>query len=150
MIVPYTTHESDKYYRNYYENQIGNGLSVFKGATVQRGHGIGGFFSNLFKGAMPMIKSGLKTVGKELFSAGVDIARDAIQGKDVKASAQKRMMESGDNLLSKLSDKMKGNGLRPIRRRQRKSSKRSLNGGKRRKTSGANSSLFKNVVVRTP
>lgn len=72
MIVPYHIDGSDRFYKNYYENQIGSGLSVFRGAAVQRGHGIGGFFSSLFKGAMPLLKSGLKSVGKELLSTGVD------------------------------------------------------------------------------
>lgn len=147
MIVPYTIHGSDKYYKNYYENQIGNGLAVFKGATVQRGHGIGGFFSNLFKGAMPVLKSGLKTVGKELLSAGVDIARDALQGKDVKTTAKRRMLASGDNLLSKFSDKMRGSGLRPIKRRHRAALRNCSNKAKKRKTAKGGPSLFKNVDV---
>lgn len=147
MIVPYVIDRSDEYYRNYYENQVGNGLAVFKGATVQRGHGIGGFFSNLFKGAMPLLKSGLKTVGKELLSAGADIARDALQGEDVGAAAKRRMLVSGDNLLAKFSDKMKGNGFRPIIQRQRVAGNRRAEAKKRRKGDGV-SSLFKNVDVR--
>lgn len=149
MIVPYHVDGSDRFYKNYYENQIGNGLSVFRGATVQKGHGIGGFFSSLLKGAMPLLKSGVKSIGKELLSTGVGLARDALQGKDMKSAAKQRFMASGDNLLGKLSDTMSGNGFQPMRKRRKTKSGGTRRGKKRRTTCGR-SSLFKNVAVSGP
>lgn len=146
MIIPYALDGSDHYYKNYYDKQVGNGLAVYRGATVQRGHGIGGFFSSLFKGAMPLLKSGLKTVGKEMLNAGVDIARDALHGKNVKQSAKERMMRSGDNLLGALSAKMSAPSSQPMKRR-RSSSKPRTAGSKKRKPNYNSASLFKNVDV---
>ena len=57
MIVPYNYDSSSGFYKHYYENQAGGSLPVFRGATRQRGYGLGGIFSSLFKGLAPMLKT---------------------------------------------------------------------------------------------
>lgn len=58
-MIPYNLHSSNSHYSDYYNQQIGHGLTVFKGAKVQTGHGIGGFIKGLLKGALPLLKRGV-------------------------------------------------------------------------------------------
>ena len=111
MMHLYDPTKSSSFYKDYYEQQVGNGLAVFRGATVQRGHGIGGFFSNLLKGALPMIKSGAKTLGKELLKTGMEISGDLIGGKSFNDSAKERFSNSGQQMVKQISS-MLGNGKR--------------------------------------
>ena len=104
MVVPYDPQSSSLFYRDYYTLQSGNGLSVFKGATVQRGRGIGSFFSKMLRGAMPLLKSGAKTIGKQVIESGANVAKDLINGKDLKSASIKNFSEGGTKLLNKLSD----------------------------------------------
>ena len=83
MVVPYDPQSSSLFYRDYYTLQSGNGLSVFKGATVQRGRGIGSFFSKMLRGAMPLLKSGAKTIGKQVIESGANVAKDLINGYQI-------------------------------------------------------------------
>ena len=46
---------------SYYLNQSGGGLPVFRGSTRQRGYGIGGIFSNLFRRIAHALKNVAKT-----------------------------------------------------------------------------------------
>lgn len=127
MIHPYDPTASSSFYEDYYKQQVGNGLAVFRGATVQRGHGIGGFFSSLLKGALPMIKAGAKTLGKQLLKTGMDITSDVIEGKNFKDSAKDRFSESGQQMVKRISSMM-GNG-----KRKRKTSCQ-ITSNKRRRT----------------
>ena len=104
MVVPYDLHSSSNFYQNYYSQQTGNGLSVFKGATIQRGRGIGGFFSRVLRGAMPLIKSGAKAVGKQLIDSGANIARDLLEGKNLKTASIENLSNGGKQLLSTLTN----------------------------------------------
>ena len=144
MLVPYEISDSSAHYRDYYSQQKGHGLSVYKGATIQRGHGIGGFFSTLLKGAMPLAMKGLKAVGRQAISSGWNVARDAISGRDVGQSARTNLKTAGDNLVGRLvhsmapgrSSKRAKPPAKP-RRRKRKSKAQRGSGasGKRRKIS---------------
>ena len=75
----------NKDYENYYVGQVGRGHPVFTGARTQRGYGLGGILGGLFRSAMPLIKQGAKTLGREALRTGVGIAQDAMEGKDIKA-----------------------------------------------------------------
>ena len=46
----------------YYSNQVGNGLPVFSGSRVQKGHGIGSLLSGLVRSAVPLIKRSAKAL----------------------------------------------------------------------------------------
>ena len=65
----------------YYRNQVGTGLPVFRGNRVQRGHGLGSMFKGLLKSVVPLVKSGAKSLGKQALSTGLDITRDVLSGK---------------------------------------------------------------------
>jgi len=103
MIIPYNVDSSSKNYTDYYAKQVGGELPYYSGSRMQKGYGIGGVFGKLFKGAQPMLSSAIKTAGKELLQTGINIARDALQGKNLKQSAKTNFKRSGANLLGKLS-----------------------------------------------
>ena len=71
-------------FKDYYVNQIGHGMPVFAGATMQRGHGMGNILRGLLRVAMPLIKSVgksalkksapvIKEVGKRALKRGLDV-----------------------------------------------------------------------------
>jgi hypothetical protein len=121
MYVPYRC--CVKSFEDYYNQQAGNGLSFYQGSQQQQGHGLGGFFRSLFRAAVPLLKSGAKAVGKQVLRSGVDLAQDALQGKNLKDSATQRLKEAGSVLTDKAGAKIKtmlGGG----RRRRRKGLKK--------------------------
>lgn len=79
-------------YEDYYIQQSGNGLPVFAGSRMQRGHGLGSMLSGLFRSAVPMIKRGLATFGKHALKTGLEIAGDVADGKSFKDSAKERIL----------------------------------------------------------
>ena len=89
---------SSRFYDDYYVNQAGSGLSVYHGGRMQTGHGLGNILGGLFKRALPLIKQGVSTVGKEIFHVGTDILGDALSGKNIKTSAKTRLKAAGKNL----------------------------------------------------
>ena len=91
---------SSKHYEDYYVGQVGRGHPVFTGPRYQRGYGLGGILGGLFRSAMPLLKQGAKTLGREAIRAGVGIAQDALEGKNVKASAKNRLRHAGRNLAN--------------------------------------------------
>ena len=109
-------------YEDYYVQQSGNGMSMFQGARMQRGHGLGSFLSGLFRSAWPMIKTGAKAVGRQLFKTGLQIASDVSEGQKIKEASLNRIPEgikefvSGDNFNTQSG----GGG----RRRRKRSLKR--------------------------
>lgn len=135
MVVPYNPQDSSEFYRDYYAQQSGNGLAVFKGATVQRGHGIGGFFSRLLRGAMPLLKSGAKIVGKQLIDTSANVAKDLINGEDLKSAALQNFSTGGKQLLSTLTGTLKSKGTKRKRSVKSNSSTRSPKTNKRQRTS---------------
>ena len=54
------------------------------GRRYQRGHGLGSIFGGLFKAAMPLMKKGAKTLERQAFKTGLNIARDVVQGRNIK------------------------------------------------------------------
>ena len=85
MKVKYCCNPKD--YENYYVTQVGKGMPYYSGRQFQRGYGLGGLFSSIGRAVLPMIKSGIKTVGKEVLRSGAELASDALQGKNFKKAA---------------------------------------------------------------
>ena len=151
-------------YREYYlKSQFGNGgvLPAYKGAPVQRGHGIGSFLSGLFKSAVPLLttvgRKVAKTAGKALLSTGSNILGDVLSGRSVKSSIVNRSKATGKNLLKRaaasaqdyLSDSLapppvKKRATTVSRGRAKKKAKQTGQGQKkaRKKTQKKNSTLF--------
>jgi len=102
-------------YENYYGTQVGRGLPVFTGAQVQRGHGLGNLFSGLVRAAMPLVKSGVKALGKQGMKTGMQIAGDVLGGHNPKQAAKRRVKQAGTRLINKA---MGPPGVRATRGRQ--------------------------------
>ena len=144
MITPYFADESQQYYNNYYANQVGNGLGVFSGTTIHKGAGIGSLIGSIFRKTMPLITKGAKTIGKQLVQTGLNIASDAMQGENVKSSAEKNFKTAGNNLLSALADSF-SNPIAPTqsKKRARKRPAKTTKANKKRKTS----TLFQDIKL---
>ena len=86
-------------YRNFYLSQVGSG-NAFQGAAIQRGYGLGGILGGLFRAATPLLKQGAKVVGRRVLRTGLDIAGDALSGRNIKHSAKRRLTQAGKELIS--------------------------------------------------
>jgi len=112
----------------YYAEQAGGGydFNVFRGASYQRGYGLGGSFRSFFRWlvpifkehALPLLKSGAQEVGKEAVSSITNIAKDAVNGRNVKEAASEHLSSAMDNLKNKVNKKLSGKGIK--RRKKRK------------------------------
>lgn len=102
----------------YYHSQFGGGRgvpTVFVGAPRMRGHGLGSWFSGIFRSALPLLTKGARAVGKEALRAGVNILDDVTENNmNFKDAFHNRVNESGRVLKRKATDKinklMEGSG----------------------------------------
>lgn len=93
-------------YHDYYISQAGNGV-IYRGRIYQRGHGIGNLFKNIFSTIFPLIKSGLKTFGKETLKGTAHVLNDIIvEDSAPKESIKNRISEVGENLKNKAINKL--------------------------------------------
>ena len=98
-MTPYT--HNSKLYTDYYTAQVGTGLPVFVGSSIQRGHGVGNILKGLFNAVVPLFSSVGKTLGKQALNTGLQIAGDVVSGHNLKESAKHRAREAGHSLLNK-------------------------------------------------
>ena len=87
-----------KAYENYYLNQVGSGY--FSGPRSQAGFGLANIFSSIAKSVVPLLKSGVKAVGKQALRSGVGFANDVLSGKSVKQAAIDRASAAGHQLMN--------------------------------------------------
>ncbi|KAK7576270.1 hypothetical protein V9T40_012556 [Parthenolecanium corni] len=116
-------------YEKYYAIQAGGGIdSWYRGAPVQRGHGIGSFLGGLFRAALPLFRKGALAVGKEALNAGVNVLDDIGYGVPLKTSLNMQMNNATNNLKRKATDKvmglLKGEGYKPKKKRKQTQSKK--------------------------
>lgn len=87
-----------------------------------RGAGIGSFFTNIFKGLIPLAsklfkvgakaaktplgKSIINSAKKTAIDAGLDIAQDALAGENIGVSTKKRVKQHGEKLASKIGEEI--------------------------------------------
>lgn len=109
-------HCQAKAYHDYYLHQAGRGYPVYVGTRYQRGHGLGSIFGSLFKSAVPLLKRGAKTLGREALKTGLNIAEDVVAGKNLKQAAKSRLKSTGQNLLQKAIIGVGPPGERSIKR----------------------------------
>jgi hypothetical protein len=64
---------------------------------------------------MPLLKKGAKTLEREALKTGLNIARDVVQGRNIKQAAKSRLKSSGENLLQKATDTVGLPGQRVIK-----------------------------------
>lgn len=94
-------------YHEYYINQAGSGVgTIYRGASYQKGHGIGSFLGSLFRSIMPLIKGGIHTVGKEILRTGANIIGDINNRIPTKEALKSRISEAGQMLKRKAEDKL--------------------------------------------
>ena len=67
------------------------GLPYYAGNRNQRGHG---FFSSLFRFAVPFLKRGGLSLAKHLLHTGSNIVSDVEAGRNLRDSAKERFVES--------------------------------------------------------
>ena len=99
---------------NYYAQQAKGGHPAYYiGPSYQRGHGLGGIFSSLFRAAIPIFKSvspalkqGAKALAREAITTGANIATDALKGEDWKESASKHSKAAAKTLISSGASKL--------------------------------------------
>lgn len=99
--------------------QRGLGINYFKGEQFQKGYGIGGLFkrfvrwvSPFVQKALPVLKEGIKHVGKEVVSSASNIAKDVIDGHNFEESSRTHLSGSIDNLKKLAEDSMVGKGYK--------------------------------------
>jgi hypothetical protein len=59
--------------------QYGGRVTVFRGAPLQRGHGLGGLFKTLFRVAVPLIRRAAPIVKRVAVRAGKSVAKRAVK-----------------------------------------------------------------------
>ena len=104
------------HYHDYYIGQAGSGVgSIYKGAVYQKGRGFGSFLRGLFRTVFPLVKSGLKTIGKEALRSGSYFINDVVNNVPPKEAFNSRVSESVGNLKRKAEtkiDDLVGSGVR--------------------------------------
>lgn len=98
----YCCSDSAKLYENYYVQQSGGSLPSFQGAPFQKGYGIGSVLGGLFRGVLPLLKQGAKTIGKEAITSAALFANDLIDGHRPSSALQTRAKQAGTNLFQQL------------------------------------------------
>ncbi len=91
-------------YERYYRNQAGGGGNFFKGAPIQRGYGLGNILGGLFRAALPILKQGATTLGKQALRTGVNIASDALNGQHVQSAAKERLRQAGRQITNRAAN----------------------------------------------
>ena len=87
-------------YRQIYD-QDGGWTPYYAGAKYQKGHGLGSMFSGMLKSALPLLKKGAMGLAKSAVETGLNIAKDGIEGKNLKDSFNKNLKLAGSGLLNK-------------------------------------------------
>lgn len=133
---------SPKAYEAFFCQQAGHGLPVFIGSSrSQRGRGLGSFLSGLGRMILPVLKTGGKALLREGAMTGLQVARDALDGRNISDSFKEHARGAGKRLLHGAVDHLSGNqsgsGLRappgePARKRIKRNTQKSIFQSKRR------------------
>lgn len=90
---------SPKAYEDFFCQQVGHGLPVFIGTRSQRGRGLGSFLSSVGRMVLPILKTGGKALLREGALTGMQVAQDALEGRNVKEAFRSRAADAGKRLL---------------------------------------------------
>jgi hypothetical protein len=116
-------------YQDYYEKQIGSGLTVFNGAKHQKGYGLGNVFRSFYRWiapvfkvhAIPLLKEGAQAIGTEAVKTIANVANDTLEGNKFSESIRKRSKEAINTLADKAQYKLqKGEGYKRKNKRTKK------------------------------
>lgn len=103
----------DNYYTRYYNHQIGGGgsdeqfLQLKIPRVYQRGRGLGGIFSSLWRFMQPLLKSGASHLSRELIETGSDILKGVGDNKPIKSILADRSIQIVDKIRDKAANKIK-------------------------------------------
>ena len=117
-------------------------MPVFMGTPWMRGYGqvgfgLGGLFKSLARAVMPMVKSGVKALGKSALTTGTNVLKDVASGKDLKQAINTRgkeaVSEAKDKAISRLQTfAQTGSGKRTKKRPVSQTKKRRTPAKKRK------------------
>ncbi len=107
----YCCDASRSMYEDYYAKQSGGEMPVFMGGRHQRGHGVGNFFAQLKRFAVPLLKRGAQFLLPRLFKTGTEIMSDVSQGQKVKDAFKSRVPGAIKDAASDFF-RQSGSGLR--------------------------------------
>lgn len=113
---------------NYEGLHRGGSLPVFRGARMQRGYGLGSMLKGMLRSAVPFLKEGGKLIGKKALKTGMHVARDVLNGENVKRATTVNLKRLARDLQPEV---MKSKNKRRRPRKERNSVRKA----KRRKTS---------------
>ena len=118
--------------------QYGGRVLVFRGAPLQRGHGLGGLFKTLFRVAMPAIRRAApivkrvamrvgKSATKRVAKAGAKVLEDVATNRStlkeaLKERAQEAALSAAMDAINKSGAQRKSNT--PVRRVKKKKQRR--------------------------
>jgi len=92
--------DDPKLWVEFFASQHGGG--GFIGDPFQRGgFSLGGLFKGLARVAMPVLKRAGKSVAKQALQTGMEVANDALSGKDIGQALEERSRVAGRKLLKK-------------------------------------------------
>jgi hypothetical protein len=124
-IVAFDPQETLAHYDEYYRRQIGAGGAVYAGRAIMdmRGAGIGSFLGKMFKKAAPVLLNVAKSVGKSVGRQALNVAREALDGGDVSASAVRGLRAVGADALDDVyeavgGDRATASSRQPTKRRR--------------------------------
>ena len=82
----------------------------------------GNLYSSIAKSALPLVKKGAKTLGKQVLQSGVEFASDVLHGKNVKQAAIDQAKTAGSNLLQVAQQKIgkRKTAPRKVQKKKRK------------------------------
>ncbi len=119
-------------YEDYYVKQSGSGLPLFRGARMQRGHGLANILNGLFRRAWPVIQSGAKAFGRQFLRTGLQVANDVADGQTIKESGMKRVPEGIKSFVSSNFFKTQsGSGRKTPKRTVKRTIKRPIKRSKK-------------------
>ena len=127
-----------KFYEQYYVDQAkqkGRNLPAFHGARFQRGYGLGSIFRGLFRWAIPHLQQGAKVIGKKALQTGVNVAKDVLDGDNIKTAISKQAKQAIGNMASQKSQQAQSGAGQKGTKRKAQGSKISSPPGKKAKAS---------------
>lgn len=130
-----------KLYDDYYLGQVGHGLPVFTGTRMQRGHGLGNVLSGLVRAAMPLVKRGVKTLGRQGLKTGMQIAGDVMAGQKPKAAVRRRAKQASAQLVQQALRQFAPPG-QPAKGIKRPAQRRSVSSSRATKRSKSPKDIF--------
>ncbi|GFT26035.1 uncharacterized protein F54H12.2 [Trichonephila clavipes] len=92
----------------------------------------------IFRTALPFLKSGAKSVGKEVLKTSTQIANDMLEGQSFPESARQRTNETGKKLIKKAiqkADEMIGRGKKHQRYKRKRKGMKATSSSKSKKLS---------------